>query len=105
MIFFVERIAHGYLGAAAHAKAEAAKSPEQRYAERQARVQAVRETRNRLYNDRITKEAETLLASLNSLVPDSTVHYAVEQAKRALSTLVREVEKNPLHTVALREEV
>jgi len=41
--------------------------------------------------DRLYREASALLATLNEVVPASTVHFAVEDARRALHQLLTSV--------------
>lgn len=41
-------------------------------------------------NEQIALAAQNLLAELDRLVPDSTVHWAVEEARKAATMLVRE---------------
>lgn len=38
----------------------------------------------------IVEKAGDVLDALDAVVPDSTVHYAVEEARRALRVLIRE---------------
>jgi hypothetical protein len=47
---------------------------------------------------RIAEDAEDLLYVLEKLVPPTTVHYAVEDARKALATLLREA-----HTIKTQE--
>lgn len=94
LLHFIATLVHTYVGNAEHAKSEAAKSPEQ-VAEEQAAHEAAHNARR---NARIAKEAESLLATLEALVPDTTVHYAVEQARSALTTLAAHAERNSIKT-------
>lgn len=43
-------------------------------------------------NEQIALAAQNLLAELDRLVPDSTVHWAVEEARKAARMLVREAD-------------
>lgn len=79
----VERVLFSFLGDVEYRQRQEAKTPEELAAER-AQVEAnLVATQQR----RIVNETEALLATLNELVPNSTIHYAVEQARRALTTL------------------
>ena len=48
--------------------------------------------------DAIQEAAESLLSNLDAYVPSSTVHYAVQEARRALRTLIRENATRPIVT-------
>jgi hypothetical protein len=99
MVWFAERIVHGFLNALDYVTKQAAKTPEQLAADEQ----AIREGRNGAFNARLAKGAEALLAEIDLLVPSSTAHYAVEEARQALATLIREASKSSIQTTALME--
>jgi hypothetical protein len=97
MLPFIATLVHAYLNDAEYAKKEAAKSPEQIAEEAAAREEAG----NRVRNQAIASAAEKFLAEvLDRFVPETTVHYAVEDARRALEVLIREAQQGSIKTVA-----
>lgn len=50
---------------------------------------------------RIREDADALLSLLDEVVPHTTIHYAVEGARRALRTLSREADT--IHTNETKE--
>lgn len=97
MLPFVETLVHTYVSDHEYFKREAAKSPEQ-----VAQEQAAREaSANQARNEAIARAAEKFMAEvLDRFVPETTVHYAVEDARQALSVLIREAKKGGIKTVA-----
>jgi hypothetical protein len=89
-----ERVVHAFLQDREHAAKEAAKTPEQKAAEAaQAEV-----ARNAGRNRQIAKAAQDLLDEIDKYVPDSTVHYAVEETRRTVARLIREANNNTIKT-------
>jgi hypothetical protein len=65
----------------------------------------VEEAFNRGRNERIAKDAQALLDEMDQLIPTTTVHYAVEGARKALTTLVREASKHSIKTIKTESQV
>lgn len=89
----VETVVHAFLANVRHAEQEAAKTPAQREAEEQDRIERARAVQQK----RIEKAALDLIGLLNEVVPSTTVHYAVEEARSALGTLA--LKANTIKTV------
>lgn len=87
-----ERVVAEFLAARRYAAQEDAKTPEQRMAEQQARREARREAIQARQRAEISGTAQEMLDTLESLVPQTTTHYAVEDARRALVSLIGKVD-------------
>lgn len=90
-----ERVVHTFLSDVEYREREAAKTPEQREAEAKEHAEQANAARNQY----IAADAQGLLDTLDALVPSSTAHYAVEDARKALETLIREAKKASIKTV------
>jgi hypothetical protein len=96
-----ETVVHEYLNEREHARKEAAMTPEEKADEAARRDETISRSRN----ERIAKDAQALLDEMDQLIPTTTVHYAVEDARRALTTLVREASKHSIKTVKTESQV